>query len=343
MLLDPRKENELRGEGQAGGADKGHTSYSDPAQPELKGDGPRAAAGDGPPANAEALQPTIALIRHWHRHRVFAMEQRKRQDLALGSFLRPPLGWSKSLPEAERKRIATQAAALIDLGEQERKAAAKGEALKIDEPAYAEWRTIIAASIAGREPFDIVEKTATKEMERLARTLPVWSWAEGVRGFSARSLAVIVGEAGDLGAYPKKGHLWKRMGLAVMGAGDGVADVRQGGLGKGAGKDEWIAHGYSAKRRSAMFVIGDVLVKVGDEYRAVYLRRKEFERARAEAAGLTVVPAAKIPKWERAAGYVSDGHIHRRAQRYMEKRLLRDLWQAWRNQGKANQSLPLAA
>jgi hypothetical protein len=247
------------------------------------------------------------------------MDQRKRADLSLLSYLRVQLGWSKALPEADRKRIAARAKALVVIGE----AAARGKPAEIDEPAFAEFEAVIAASLAARAPFDGIEKTATREMERLAKTLPVWAWASTVKGFGARSLAVIVGEAGDLSAYPEKGHLWKRMGLAVMG------DVRQGGLREGASKEDWIAHGYNPVRRSHIFVIGDVLVKVGDHYRAVYLARKDYERQRAEAAGLTIVPFAKIPKG-RAADFMSDGHVHKRAQRYMEKRLLRDLWQAWR-------------
>jgi hypothetical protein len=265
------------------------------------------------------LAETIAGIRSAHRERCYAMDQRKRADLSLLAYLRMVLGWSKALPDAERKRIAEQAKALVAFGD----AAAKGRPVDIDEPAYLDLEPIITASLMARSPFDAVEKSATKEMERLAKTLPAWEWADTVKGLSARSLAVIVGEAGDLSAYPEKGHLWKRMGLAVMG------DVRQGGLRKGASKDDWIAHGYNAKRRSHMFVIGDVLVKVGDHYRAVYLARKDYERQRAEAMGLTVAPAAKIPK-ARAAEFMSDGHVHKRAQRYMEKRLLRDLWQAWR-------------
>lgn len=45
---------------------------------------------------------------------------------------------------------------------------------------------------------------------------------------------------------------------------------------------------------------------------------------------MTVIEAAKIPK-ARTDEFMSLGHIDRRAQRYMEKRLLRDLWRAWRN------------
>lgn len=278
------------------------------------------------------LTPVIAEIRAWHRKRCFAMQQRMRSDLALGSYLRSALGWSRQLPKAEAERINKTALALIALGEK----VAKGKATGIEESGFPEFSAEIMASIQSRAPWDEIEKAATKEMERLAKSLPVWaSWAENVRGFGARSLAVIVGEAGDLFDYPKKGHLWKRMGLAVM---DGV---RQGGLRKGADKEDWIAHGYSAKRRSRMFVIGDALVKVGDHYRKVYLARKEYERRRAEAAGLIIAPAAKIPE-KRSNEFISDGHIHHRAQRYMEKTLLRDLLAAWKNERKARLSSPLS-
>lgn len=255
------------------------------------------------------MQPEIIdQIMFLHRQRCFAMEQRKRIDLALGSFLRMMLGWSPNKPEDERRRIAAEAQRIMR------------------EPSDSEWAHVVLASQVARAPFEKIEDEALKAMSRLAQSLPVWAaFAESVRGFGAGSLAVIIGEAGDLSNYASEAKLWKRMGLAVM---DGV---RQGGLRGGASKDDWIAHGYSPVRRSRMFVIGDVLVKVNKDgaYRAAYDRRKAFEREKAEAAGLTVAPAAKIPA-KRNAEFISEGHIHLRAQRYMEKRLLRDLWRAWR-------------
>ena len=253
------------------------------------------------------MQEIIDQIRAYHRERCFVMEQRKRMHLALAAFIRMGLGWRKDLPEAERKEIAAEALKLAD-GTDE------------THPLH----DVVAASLAARAPFDKLEKDATKAMEKLAKQLPAWvEWGEGVRAFGARSLAVIVGEAGDLSNYPTHSHLWKRMGMAVL---DGV---RQGGLKKTAGADEWIAHGYNAKRRAQMFVIGDCLVKQGELYRKIYLDRKQYERDRAEASGLIVAPSAKIPKGKEAL-YISDGHVHKRAQRYMEKKLLRHLWQAWR-------------
>ena len=51
------------------------------------------------------LDDLCAEIRYWHRQRNFAMAQRKRANLSLGSLLRTALGWSLAIPVAERNRI----------------------------------------------------------------------------------------------------------------------------------------------------------------------------------------------------------------------------------------------
>lgn len=273
------------------------------------------------------IRETVDLIRYHHRNRVFAMETRKAMDLRLGWFVKTALGWSKALPKAERDAIAREAASLIE---------APGGDLA---------ETIVAAHKA-RQPFDTIEKTASKAMADLAEQLPVWPWAKEIRGFGAVSLAVIVAETGlvscdtkvppEGGNYPNPAKLWKRMGLAVM---DGV---RQGGLPKTASKQAWIEHGYSRTRRSRMWNVGQCLVKSNGDgrYRALYLERKEVERAKAEAEGLTVRPAGEIPKGK-SAEYRSVGHIANLAQRYMEKRLLRNLWRAWREAEKEMEPMSL--
>jgi hypothetical protein len=116
------------------------------------------------------------------------------------------------------------------------------------------------------------------------------------------------------------------MGLGCM---DGN---RQGNPGPGATSEDWIAHKYSPRRRSAMFVIGDTMLKKRSTYRDLYDERKIYEQEKARAAGLTIAPAAKIPA-KRKHEFISEGVIHLRSKRYMEKRLLRDLWVAWRNHG----------
>lgn len=160
-----------------------------------------------------------------------------------------------------------------------------------------------------------------KKLKKHAETLPVWeSFGHPVHGFGSLSLGAIIGEAGDLSIYSNPAKLWKRMGLALIG------NERQR---KCLDKEKAEQHGYSPRRRSVMFVIGDNIVKGKSAYRTVYDERKvrEIEKAKEEA--LTVAPAAKIPKGKHAE-FRSEGHIHLRAKRYMEKRLLRDLWRAWR-------------
>jgi hypothetical protein len=139
-----------------------------------------------------------------------------------------------------------------------------------------------------------------KRLQKLAKDLPVWEWVESVHGFGAMGLGQIVGEAGDLSNYANPAKLWKRMGLAVF---DGKSQRKVCGAAA-------IEQGYSPQRRSMMFVIGDSLIKKQNPYRELYLARKVCEQE-------------KLPEGTKM-------HWHRRAQRYMEKRLLRDLWRAWR-------------
>ena len=248
-----------------------------------------------------APSQTILAIRANHRERMFAMEQRKRANLALGAYLRTQLGWRLDLPEKERKAIANRALALIKAGEQFQK---HGEVCEDDD--FEQFMQVIVGSILSRAPFDEIEKRTVKDMADLAKQLPVWvNYGQYIRGFGAVSLACIVGEAGSLGDYDSHSKLWKRMGLAVMNG------VRQGCLKKGSKAEEWIEHGYSAKRRSQMFVIGDVLIKTNRDgvYRQAYDTRKAYEIERCP--DMTKMQA------------------HRRAQRYMEKKLLRDLWKNW--------------
>jgi hypothetical protein len=164
----------------------------------------------------------------------------------------------------------------------------------------------VAPMVAAREPVTAARKSAEKTIEATARKMPIWSWAQQVRGFGALSLAQVVGDAGDVGSYGNPGKLWKRMGLAVF---DGRAQRRV------ADAEEAMRHGYSPQRRSLMFVIGDNLIRAKNaEYRALYDARKAHELAR-------------DPEMKPL-------HAHRRAKRYMEKRLLRELWRAWTGLGR---------
>lgn len=235
-----------------------------------------------------SLADTIARIRALHRIRIFGQDQRIAITNRTGRLIARALGWSMELPLAERKAVDKRAAAIL-----------AGE-----EPP-GEFAEFVAGTKLGAAPFEKMEADAIKQIEALAKSLPVWSWGEAVNGFGPRALGTIVALAGDLSNYPKKGHLWKRLGLACI---DGV---RQGSPGKNAEAADWIRHGYSKRRRSMVFahLVQPLMTKAG-KYRDIYLARKAYEQARAPD-GMTKM------------------HIHRRAHRDMEQKFIRDLWKAW--------------
>lgn len=153
--------------------------------------------------------------------------------------------------------------------------------------------------VEARKTVEQHRKLVEKRLAELAYQLPVSPWVDTARGFGIASLAAIVGEAGDLGDYANPAKLWKRFGLAVMP--DGTRQRRIAGV-------EALAHGYSPARRSVAWNIGSNLIKSRGSYKAIYDARKVIELPRVE----------------------TKAHAHNRAQRYIEKRLLRDLWAAWR-------------
>lgn len=176
----------------------------------------------------------------------------------------------------------------------------------------------VAPLLAAREPLVTARKQLTKQIEKACADLPARQFVEGVKGFGLGSFGAIVGEAGDLALYSNPAKLWKRFGLAVM------PDGRQ----RKVTGDAALLHGYRPTRRSLVWNVGDCLIKLQsgkiDEetgevlkepgpYRAVYDARKAYELAREDNDGMKV------------------GHAHNRAKRYMEKRLMRDLWRAWRD------------
>jgi hypothetical protein len=128
------------------------------------------------------------------------------------------------------------------------------------------------------------------------------AWAKQVRGLGVLSVAAIVAEAGDPGAYDGPAKLWKRFGLAVI---DGGAQRLV------AGAEQARRHGYSAQRRATLHVIGSNLIRLKNHRaREIYDRVKSRELAKEG---------------------ISKGHAHNRALRMVEKELVVAFWLAWRN------------
>jgi hypothetical protein len=188
--------------------------------------------------------------------------------------------------------------------------------------------------------WDSMRKNKERSIKENASKLPVYEWWCGIRGCNGLGLGLIIGCTGDLSRYDNPGKVWRRLGLAPY-KNKACSTWRMAG---GLSSDEWQQIGYSPKRRSVVYNIGDSLIKQGDEYRKVFLERKRFEFEKARKEGLAVVTTQRatadnwvkvglprpevVKKFDRKEHRLAS-HVHARAQRYMEKRLLKDLWKQW--------------
>ncbi len=185
--------------------------------------------------------------------------------------------------------------------------------------------------INAREQIKPERLRIEKRMEEISVQFPVAEWWCEESGRNLLGLAQIIGETGDLSNYADPSKLWARLCVSVE---NGQAKKRRRG----------VDNGYNATRRSVSWRVSDSLFKGQSQlvdketgevkreagpYRLVYDARKVREVEKAAEEGLEVRPAAKIPA-AKASLYRSEGHIHKRAMRYMEKRQLKHLWQAWR-------------
>lgn len=138
----------------------------------------------------------------------------------------------------------------------------------------------------------------------LVEKLPGHDWWTSHRGLGSMGLAQVIGITGDLKNFANPAKLWKFMSLHVV---DGRAARRaKGSVG--------VTQGFSPFRRTVMHQIGEAVMKLNrGSFKEMYDARKSIE--------LTKLP-------EDARG--RKGWAHKRALRYMEKRILRDLWRRWR-------------
>lgn len=188
------------------------------------------------------------------------------------------------------------------------------------EAAYGAIFPLIGARDHIEKNRDVIEKRLVK----LAKGLPTQSFIAETRGVRLDTLAKIVGEAGDIGSYSNPGKLWKRMGLAPH---NGVAPATHKSIGTASAND-WVLMGYSGSRRSVMWNVGACFIKAGGPYRELYDARKEVEIVKCEA--IAADPEQSRRFTTKTRKYAPKLHAHNRAQRYIEKRFLRELWRAWR-------------
>lgn len=245
------------------------------------------------------------------RQRVFCIRQQQRCDRSIEAFLARRFGYDARLEPAERKKMFAIVAKL-------RRDVEAGKPTDLDSRGDALSQFIITSAKA-RESWDEMRSDVEKRMITLARELPVASsFLPTVKGFGLLGLAVIVGEAGrDLSEYQNPAKLWKRLGLAVL---DGR---RQGSPGDGATAGDWVQHGYNKQRRAQVWAFcSDTM------FRAQW--RGEKDGVPAHPIGPYGEAYIERKQWVLARGW-TPAHADADARRFMTKRLIRDLWRAWRD------------
>lgn len=236
----------------------------------------------------------VLQLRELQAQRETVVRQMTRLTNGAKAMARRALGWQPDLEDEGREKLNRMASKLI-------KDIEKGNP---SDPEHVKAATAIAglvlSTLQARSVLADFRKKLEKRMVALAEQLPVWLWVKDIRGCGALGLAQIIGEAGDLSGYANPAKLWKRFGLAPK---ESYAMVKLDGE---------VGHTVPRRRRSVMWSIGDALIKANGDgsYKTLYDKRKAYEHER-------------DPE-------MSKMYAHRRAQRYMEKRLLRDLWQAWK-------------
>lgn len=199
--------------------------------------------------------------------------------------------------------------------------------------------------LIARGTLETARKAAESEYELLIQELPIVHWIENIPGTGVGSLAAIIGSTGNLWNYPTVQKLWARMGLAVMPDGRRQRNIA------GTKTEKF---GYSSHRRCVMWNIGTSIlvtqtarmnkatgiIRPAGDYRLIFDARRAYEdakNARGDYAPLAklILQSSNFAKATEAAkayklGQLPKGHLKARAQRYMEKELLKRLWVEWR-------------
>jgi hypothetical protein len=277
---------------------------------------------------AEIVRSTCDSLRNIQAMRTSALRDRNALANRSRAFVRRAMGWRMDLPDAERERINDAAAAVVKSIQNHEP---QTDPLAIRVAPY------VVANEAAQGPSQALLDDLEKQMERLAKTLPVYAkFVDPLKGLGALGLAIIVGEAGNLSDYATPSRLWKRAGLAPKAC--YAMTTKDGGE----------AHLIPRARRSAFWTIADSMFRQDNQYTQSiwpYVAR-EIEKAHAE--GLVVSAGSKQtadnwqshgverPEVKVKAGTPNRtcGHIQKRARRKAEKDMLLDLWRAWHETDK---------
>lgn len=308
---------------------------------------PYSSGGQGAGETHTVLAPTGTEIRAGHQ-KVDTQIERADTDLICQQIVEDHRRKVDLLRARQRLELQAQAVCrrLCD-GDKDKAGKLWGEVKKNAEHPLRAW---LEPYMAGMAPLEAAKLEREKALAKLVKKLPIYAWAKTVPGLGEVSLAGIIGECGKFqpGEYRTVSALWKRMGLAV------IEGQRQRKVTGAAALD----HGYNAERRSLMWNIGCCIIKAqvrnakdeagkaipGSSYGIgelgqLYITHKAALHERNEAGGFAEAAARAVERAKKTGskpldanveGKLTKPHLHNMAQRYIEKRLLRQLWQAWR-------------
>lgn len=178
-------------------------------------------------------------------------------------------------------------------------------------PIVTEASALVLAYESALAPINQMRDDLEAEARELAVHMPGYEWWVSQDGLDALGVAIVVGNAGDVGSYRNRSCFLKRMSIAVI---DGC---RQGKPPEGASEEVWIHHGYKKQRRAAMYTIGVALfmtqTRTRGPWRQVYDKRRKDRESR-EVYG----PPDK-----------AKGRYHNDAMRYMTVKLLQRYRSEW--------------
>ena len=282
--------------------------------------------------NETDVAAVSAELQKLQKQRVWLLKTRNMQMNRLRASVAGRIGYTTGLSESERKKIFVQAEALIlQIHE---------DTIKVDDVFLG---IMVMTTYPGIQAQDDMKDQIEVEMKGLTKTLPIVSWLgePEQKGFGLLMLAKVIGECGDLRNYANPAKVWRRMGCAPY-TKDGVTQMgstwkRSNKKGSSLHKSDWTEFGYSPRRRSEAFLIGDGIVKQNGEgpYRQRYDSAKVKSKEKhpewwicPTCKGSKLSATGKKCSYCKGTGEVKmHGHLH--AMLLATKMLLKNLWIEW--------------